>query len=305
MIQGVLLHSVSYAGLWGQAALPVADFLRKAAGLGYDGVELMAKRPHISILDYDAAARRELRAQINGLGLRHNVIAGYTNLTADMEHGEVPHREIQVSYMTELARLAQDLDAKAVRIFTGYENPSADFPRQWRLVVDTLREAARRAADYGVILGVQNHHDVGVGWESFRDLILEVDHPNCRAMFDAWAPALHTVGQPAGELRESAKQLAPLNIHTTVADYQLRPRYKYNAALINYEAHTPAVVAVPMGEGFIDYKTFLEGFAEGGFEGTIAYEMCSPIRGGGSEENLDRFAKRFLEWIAPFRSAGR
>jgi sugar phosphate isomerase/epimerase len=301
MIQGVLLHSVSYAGLWGQASLSIPDFLRKAATLGYDGVELMAKRPHVSILDYDAAARSVLRLQLNELGLRNNVIAGYTNLTADMEHGEVPHREIQVSYMTELARLAHDLDAKAVRIFTGYENPAADFSRQWRLVVDTLREAARRAADFGVTLGVQNHHDVGVGWESFRDLILEVDHPNCRAMFDAWAPALHNCSQAAGDLREPARQLAPLNIHTTVADYQLRPRYKYNAALINYEPHTPAVVAVPMGEGFIDYKSFLEGFREGGFQGTIAYEMCSPIRGGGSEENLDRFAKRFLEWIAPYR----
>jgi len=29
----------------------------------------------------------------------------------------------------------------------------------------------------------------------------------------------------------------------------------------------------------------------------LAYEMCSPLRGGGSEENLDRAARLSLEKI--------
>ena len=58
-------------------------------------------------------------------------------------------------------------------------------------MVDVLRECACRAADRGVTIGVQNHHDIACGYESLYDLIQEVDHPNCRAMFDAWAPALH------------------------------------------------------------------------------------------------------------------
>jgi len=29
----------------------------------------------------------------------------------------------------------------------------------------------------------------------------------------------------------------------------------------------------------------------------VAYEMCSPLAGGGSMENLDRCARRFLEFI--------
>ncbi|MCS7023169.1 MAG: sugar phosphate isomerase/epimerase [Bryobacteraceae bacterium] len=302
MIQGVLLHSVSYAGLWGQVSLSTATFLRKAAQLGFDGVELMAKRPHVSVLDYDSEARRQLRAQLEDLGLHKNILAGYTNLTADLEHGEVPQREIQVSYIAELARLARDLGCTAVRIFSGYENPLLDYSKQWRFVVETLREAAQRAADFGVVLGVQNHHDLGAGWESFRDLILEVDHPNCRAMFDAWAPGLHEFGKTPASLGQAASELARLMVHTTVADYQLRPRYRYNSALINYEPLTPAVVAVPVGEGFLDYRAFLEGLRAGGFSGTVAYEMCSPLRGGGSEDNLDRFARRFLEWIAPWRS---
>ena len=52
-----------------------------------------------------------------------------------------------------------------------------------------------------------------------------------------------------------------------------------------------------MGEGFIDYRTFLGTLVDNGFGGTVAYEMCSPILGGGSEENLDHYARGFLEYI--------
>ena len=50
------LFSISYGGLWGQAALDVRAFARRAADLGYDAVMLAGKRPHLSPLDFDAAA---------------------------------------------------------------------------------------------------------------------------------------------------------------------------------------------------------------------------------------------------------
>jgi sugar phosphate isomerase/epimerase len=46
-----------------------------------------------------------------------------------------------------------------------------------------------------------------------------------------------------------------------------------------------------MGEGFVDYDAFFRGLAAGGFDGYAVYEMCSPLRGGGSRENLDRCAR--------------
>jgi len=287
-----LLHSVSYAGFWGQAFLSVEDFVLKAAELGYDGVMLMAKRPHLSALDYGPKERAALRAQLEKSKLKHIVLAGYTNLTADMEHSEIPHREIQTQYMIELARLAKDIGASAVRVFTGYDNPAADYGRQWKLIADTLRETATRYAEFGITLGVQNHHDMCAGYETMNDLIRTVNHPSCRAMFDAWAPALH-----GDDLDKAARLLAPVTIHTTVADYQLRPRFRYNAPLVNYEKQTPFVQAVPMGEGFIDYKAFFRGLKKGGFDGTVAYEMCSQLADGGELATLDRYARRFLEYV--------
>ena len=91
MIQGSILHSVSYFGSWGQHALSVEEFVDKTADLGYDGVMLMAKRPHLSVLDWDREARRRLRARLEIRGLSTVVIAGYTNSTADLEHGDIAY----------------------------------------------------------------------------------------------------------------------------------------------------------------------------------------------------------------------
>lgn len=298
MIGHALLHSVSYSGSWGQAFLPLEAFIDKAAALDFDGVMLMAKRPHLSVLDYDAAARRKLRARLESHNLHGLVVAGYTNFTADLEHAEIPHREIQTAHVTELAHMTHDLGGGIVRIFTGYEHPAASPGAQWNLLVATLKECARRCAQFpGVTLGLQNHHDLAAGWQSMRDLVLAVNEPNLKPLFDAWAPALH-----GDNLSDAATAMGPLTPHTTVADYQLRPRYKYEPALVNYTAQTLATLAVPIGEGFIDYTSFCSALAASGFQGSIAYEMCSPLRDGGSEATLDRYATRFLEWLGNFRS---
>jgi len=292
-----MLHSVSYSGSWGQAALSLEQFIDRAADLDFGGVMLMAKRPHFSVLDWDAKARAQLRKQLERRKIERVCIAGYNNFTADLEHAEVPHREIQIQHITDLARLASDLGGDLVRIFTGYENPASTYHAQWTLVVDALKESARRANEFGVTLGIQNHHDIGVGYESLNDLIRAVDEPNCKAMFDAWAPALHGV-----DLVAAARKLAPLTVQTTVANYQRRPRYHYNPALVNYSEQMPYIQAVPIEEGFIDYTQFLTTLAAGGFQGAVAYEMCSPLLEGGSLEVLDRYARLFAEFLQHLNS---
>ncbi len=287
-----ILFSVSYSGSWGQARLSVEQFVDKAAELGYQGVMLGGKRPHLSPLDWDAAARARLRRHIEMAGLHQVVVAGYNNFTADLEHAEVPMREIQVAYVTDLARLARDIGGDKVRVFTGYENPSRGYLPQWNLVVESLRECARKAAELGVTLAVQNHHDLGADYRSHKDLLEAVGEANCRAGFDAWAPALHGV-----DLNEAARVMAPLTVHTTVADYQSRPRFAYEPEAVNYRTETPYSQAVPMGDGFLDYRGFFASLQAGGFDGTVAYEMCSPLLGGGSEENLDRHARSFLAYL--------
>lgn len=295
------LHSVSYAGVWrGQAKLTVDEFLVKAKELGYDGVMLMAKRPHVSPLDYDETARQALRRRIEGLGLELVCLAGYTDFTAGSDKLGIPNVEIQAAYVGELAKLARDLGTDVVRVFTGYERPDIPYDRQYATVVEGLRLAGKEAARYGVTLAVQNHHDIGAHHDAMLWLLNEVNLPNIKAAYDPWTPTLQ--GLSAEELRASVRKMAPYMIHTTAADYVRQPRYHYSSNLTNFLEQGTVLRAVPLGRGIIDYKTFFAALREIGYQGYIAYEMCEVLDGGGDIESLDRTAKESLAYIMSFES---
>jgi sugar phosphate isomerase/epimerase len=287
------LHSVSYAGVWpGQAQLTLDQFIPRAGRLGFDAVMLMARRPHLSLLDMTPAARREVKKLADGHGVRVAVLAAYNDFAVGAEVPDVPLREMQVYYLSELARLAADLGCPLIRVFTSFERDAVPYQAAWGQAVSCLREASRRAADFGVGLGVQNHHDLAVHLDSLLDLLAEVDEPNCLACFDAWAPALQGL-DPAAAVPKLAGCLA----HTTVADYVRRPRFRYVPNLVNYVPQADVIRAVPMGQGFIDYRAFFAALAKVKYSGYVAYEMCSPLQGGGSEANLDRCAAAFVNYM--------
>ncbi|MBN1396053.1 MAG: sugar phosphate isomerase/epimerase [Pirellulales bacterium] len=286
------LFSVGYAGLWGQQALGLGEFIDKAGELGYSSVMLMGKRPHLSPLDATAEQIADLKAHLDRAGVACSIVAGYTDF-ASAGAAEVPWMETQIAYVESLCRLARELGASIVRVFTAYETAGLSPATLWGRVVAALRECCDRAASLGVTIAVQNHHDIAVHSDALLELLGDVDRPNCRLSFDAWSPALR-----GEDLYESARRMAPYAVCTTNADYARLPRFRYRPELVNYEAETPMIRAVPFGEGFIDYRAFFAGLREGGFDGAATYEMCSPLRGGGETANLDRYARQYLRWLA-------
>jgi len=287
------LFSISYAGFWGQAALKLADFIPHAARLGFESVMIAGKRPHLSPLDA-AEQIGPLKTALAAANLRCDVIGAYTNLAQPVGVGcEVPQIEFQIAYVESLARIASQLGAKIIRIFGAYEIDGQDPQTQWNRCVVAIREMCDRAAAHGVTIALQNHHDVGLHTEAQLEMLADVGRANCKLGFDAWSPALR------GEnLYESAKQAAPHTVITTNADYIKVPRHRYRPELVNYERQeVDWVRAVPFGAGFIDYEAFFHGLRDGGFDGVATFEMCSPLRGGGSLENLDACARTYLDWM--------
>ena len=287
------LFTVSYAGFWGQAKLSLPDTLRKAKQLGYPAVEIMGKRPHLSMVDHSDEDVRALKKLVQDLGLDVATIASYTNFTGGLESSEVPFVEIQLGYIKRLAEMGEILGAKILRVFTGYFTDALSWDAQWSRCVDAVRQASDICAAHGLILGVQNHHDIAVGVDSYVEFLDDVNKPNCKAMFDAWSVAL----QGVTDLYGWGKKLGSRTVQTTIADYVKLPRFRHAGGLVNYEVATPATRAVAVGDGFIDYASFIRGLRDGGFDGYLSYEMCSALRGGGGIENLDKTAKRSLDAI--------
>jgi len=286
------LFSVSYAGLWGQHRLGTDEFIARAGELGYDAVMLMGKRPHVSPLDATEDRLASLEAALEQHGVECAVVAGYVDFAGGAA-AEVPYLEMQIAYAERLAGIASRLGAGCIRLFTAYEAAGQGLHALWSQTVEALREVCDRAAAHGVTVAVQNHHDVAVHTDALLELLGDVDRPNCKLGFDAWSPALR-----GEDLYEAARRAAPHAAITTNADYLRLPRYQYRPAVVNYERVQPDLVrAVKFGEGFIDYPAFFRGLKDGGFDGVANYEMCSPIRGGGSLENLDAYAARYVAWM--------
>jgi sugar phosphate isomerase/epimerase len=292
------LFSISYGRLWGQAALDLRAFVRKAASLGFDAVMLAGKRPHLSPLDMTPEAVAALRDELQTSGVKCAVVAAYTDLTP-ASAAEVPFVEMQIAYVESLCKLGAQLGANIVRVFTAYEAPGQNPHANWQRVVSTVREMCDRAAAHGVTVAIQNHHDVGLHTTALLELLHDINKPNCKLGFDAWSPALR-----GEDLYESAKLAAQHTVITTNADYIRLPRYRYRPELVNYEPAAPDLVrAVPFGTGFIDYASFFRGLRDGGFDGLATFEMCSPIRGGGEIENLDQYARTYLHWMQEHKFA--
>jgi len=289
------MFTVSFAGFWGQAQLTLEQSVDKIADLGFQGIEIMGKRPHLSPLDYSLDDCKRLREQLDRRRLKPAAIAGYTNFTGGMDSAEAPFIDMQIAYVEALSGRAEVLGGDLVRIFTSYERDDVPLGRQWRQTVAAIRECCDRAAEYGVTIGVQNHHDIGVDTKTFAELLYEVDRPNVIPMYDCWS--LHLRGE---DIAAGVAKLGPAMRFTTVADYVALPRARYCPELVNYrDVQPPLVIAVPMGKGDLDYPTFFDGLDEAGFDGWVSYEMCSPLRDGGQLDTLETYAKAFLEYMTP------
>jgi sugar phosphate isomerase/epimerase len=286
------LHSISYSGSWGQERLELSRFVEHAEELGYNCVLLAGKRPQLSPLDAHEERVAEVANKLQASGMICGAIAAYNDFGARVS-ADVPFLEMQIAYLESLCRIGARLGAKHLRVFTAYLANGQDFHSTWQRTVTALREVADRAARYKLVVAVQNHHDLAVDTRVLLELLGDIDHPNCKLAFDAWSPALR-----GEDLYEAAKLAAPHTVITTNADYVALARYQYHPELINYEPqHPPYMRAVPFGTGAIDYDAFFRGLREGGFDGLASYEMCSPLRGGGSLDNLDHHARTYLAWM--------
>src|SRR5262245_33110654 len=196
------LFSVSYAGFWGQAALPLTEFIARAGRLGFSSVMIAGKRPHLSPLDATPQLLRDVQTALSRAGVLCDVLAAYTNLAPGA--AEVPDAEMQIAYVESLARIAAELGAKFIRVFTAYESDQRDPQALLRRVDGALQEMCDRAARHGVTIAVQNHHDLALDTAALLELLADVGRPNCKLGFDAWSPAL--LGE---DLNAAAKTAAP------------------------------------------------------------------------------------------------
>lgn len=289
-----ILHSVSYSKTWkGQSELSLDGFIEKAAELGYDGIELMGKRPHASPLDLSGDDRKKLKEAIDSKGLELPCIAGYHDFSRDLNHPDMPCFEKEILFLRETIRLAYDLGAGIVRTFSGFLRPEIPFDDQWGWCVSNLKEGVRYAEDLGIILALQNHSPLAVHHQDVLQMVAEIGSPNMKVALDA--PYVAATMTP---LEKAVLDTGTLMVYSTASDHVSRTIAFHHSASSTFSMkgkyQLDRTIAVPVGTGEVDYTEFFRALKKIGYDAYMAYEICSPIDGGGTEANLDRCARESL-----------
>jgi len=279
------LYTISFAGVWYDGpALPLPDIFRRAKDMGYDGVEIGARRPHASPMDLDAKARERMRAQASEVGVEIPAVASYNNFASPI----LEQRENELLMVKEQIKLARDLGAPILRLFAAWrgitlrdghgsyemtrrywENgyPDVLSSKRWQWVRECLKEAADFAGEMGVTLALQNHEPVICSHHDMLSFIREVNSPALKACLDC--PLLSS--QEDDYVVAAVKATGSLQVHSHFGgEFEEEGReavqrpIQHTTRLINYPVFAKALKAI-------------------GYQGYLCYEFCHPCIGANHE----------------------
>ncbi|GAB3214178.1 sugar phosphate isomerase/epimerase family protein [Marinactinospora thermotolerans] len=137
------------------------DALAVIADLGYDGVALTLDHPHLDPFDDHLAARtRELGRRLSGLGLAVVVETGARYLMDPWRKHEptlvsATGRERRVELLLRAVRIAAELGAEAVSLWSGILPAGTPEPTGWRRLQEGLGPVLDEAARRGVRLAFE------------------------------------------------------------------------------------------------------------------------------------------------------
>lgn len=171
--------------------------------------------------------------------------------------------------------LAEALGAKIVVLFPPLCD-SYDLWYDWPArVTDDLREAAEAAGKRGLTLALENEPACYAGsGQSLAKLVAEINHPNLRAN---WDPGNHTNASKES-FRAPYEALKPYHLHTHVKDY------------------TPErSLAVPPGEGDVDWPGQLQALKDDDYQGLLVLETHFVPKIAGSKMCYERLCRMLAE----------
>ncbi len=232
------LYSITYLGLWYRGEeLPLPEMISTAKDLGYDGIEIAAKRPHGNPLDWPKSRCRELRSIADGEGIDIFAVAANNDFS-----NPVPEvREAQICFVRDLVRMTADMGAQTLRVFLAwwgvtrhpklatYDIAEGLWPivhekfsteEIWGWCRDALIECARYAGDAGVTLALQNHRPIIKDHHDVLRMVKEVGSPHLKVSLDV--PLMPDKSMAA--IRQAAQAVGPLQVLSHFGgEYERRP----------------------------------------------------------------------------------
>jgi len=135
---------------------PLEKVIKRIANMGYDGIEIMAMRPHALPSDLNKDSRKKLRRLINSFNLEPVAICQSThlNLISPLKK----ERQEAVKYIKECVALASDLGAKIVVTVAGlriFPQFGITYEKAWKWAKEGLSECVPFAEKADIILALE------------------------------------------------------------------------------------------------------------------------------------------------------
>ncbi|WP_430592329.1 sugar phosphate isomerase/epimerase family protein [Humidisolicoccus flavus] len=319
-----------FTGQW--VDLPLAEVAQRAAGWGYDGLELAASGEHLDIwrASEDPSYLAERKAILEDNGLKVWAISNHLTGQAicddpiDFRHkaivrervwGDGEQEGVRERAIEELKRTAKVARAMGVEIVTGFTGSAIwkyvamfppvsadvieagfeDFATKWKPILDVFEGEGVKFA-----LEVHPGEIAYDYWSSKRTLEAIDNHP---AFGFNWDPS-HLVWQgvdPAGFIIDFADHI----VHAHAKDVRLRPADGRAGRL---SSHLPwgdprrAWDFVSVGHGDVHWDSVIRAFNTIGYQGplSVEWEDAGMDRFHGAQEALEVVRK--LTWPLPTSS---
>ncbi len=250
----IILCTIAYRDRLLDYVLDVAE------DLGFDGVEIWGREPHISE-QFDENRVKAVQRMIHERGLTVPILGSYLRFGCTKTHAE------GTAELEDTLHTAHCLSTGIVRVWAS-DVPSAQASEAvWDATIQECQQACDQASKLGITLAVEMHDGtLADSGASARRLAELVGHDNLRLSYQI---------MPDAELQTPLEQLQ------SVMPYVVHMHAQ------NYARLTGADEArrVPLGDGAIDYQPLVRHLRKSSYAGCIALEF-SWVEGEGKREAL-------------------
>jgi len=236
--------------------------LRKSKEVGASGVQVYACQGEVSPEGMDAAARKDFKAFVAGLGLEIAALCGDLGGGFADEEKNPP----KVKKSKEIVDLAVDLGTRVVTTHIGVV-PEDRNANAYKTMLAACKELADHAAKKGVTFAVETGPEKAVTLKGFIDAVgskgigVNLDPANLvMVVADDPAQAVHTLGKYI--VHTHAKDGVQLKPGDAEAIYGGAPGIDYNQLFKE----------VPLGQGGVNWDEYLDALEAVGFKGYLTIE---------------------------------
>ena len=254
---------------------PLVESIKRAAEMGYDGVEIWGGRCHAYWEDMDEKRINEVKAVLKDYKMEvPNFIPAQFRYPSNIATADEQIRQNSIQYICHNIDVAEALGSKYVSICPGFSLYGQTVPQAWDCMMDSLKKIKNYANDKAVTVMIEPAHSMET------DTVLTVDHGI--QVVDEIGKDDFGLVIDTGHMFVNRESFT--DIPSKVSAYKVHYHFDDNFG-INDDHLVP-------GEGKINFSTFIDSLKNNKYDGWLSVEL-----GWGYTNDPDIALKNSLEFF--------